>query len=217
MPELEFGVLEAEVIPFAASPTMMFKVRIVNATEGEKIQSIMLRAQIRMEVTRRQYDDETEARLLDVFGRPSQWGDTLRSLLWTHTMTIVPSFEGSAVFEMPVTCTYDFEVVSSKYFHALRDGDVPLIFLFSGTVFYTGDDDRLQIAPVPWEAEATFRLPVRYWHEMMDRYFPNAAWLRVQRDVFDRLHDYLARRALPSWDAALEELLQAREAEMERS
>ncbi len=216
MPELEFGVVEVEVIPFAASPTMMFKVRIANTTEGEKIHSIMLRAQIRMEVTRRQYDTDTEIRLLDVFGQPSQWGETLRSLLWTHTTTFVPRFEGSTVFEMPVVCTYDFEVVGSKYFHALRDGDVPLIFLFSGTVFYTDDDDRLQTAPVPWEAEASFRLPVRYWHEMMDRYFPNSAWLRVQRDVFDRLHDYLARRALPSWDAALEELLQAREAEMER-
>ena len=47
---------------------------------------------------------------------------------------------------MPVVCTYDFEVVSVKYFSALGDGDIPLTFLFSGTIFYEGDEENLQVA-----------------------------------------------------------------------
>lgn len=216
MPDLNFRVVEADALPYAAGPTMLFKLNIENLIEGERIQSIMLRSQIRIEVTRRHYDAETEARLLDVFGAPSRWGDTLRSLLWTHTSTIVPGFDQSTVAELHVPCTYDFEVVGAKYFHALEDGDVPLLFLFSGTIFYSSNDGPLQIAQVSWEKEAQFRLPIRVWKDMMEGFFPNSAWLRLQRDVFDKLYDYKARRALPTWEATLDELLEHSAAELER-
>jgi hypothetical protein len=216
MPELDFGVLDAEALPFAASPTMLFRLRIHNAAPGEQIHSIMLRAQIRIEATRRHYDPQAEARLLELFGEPHRWGETLRSLLWTHASVIVPRFEDSVVAELPVACTYDFEVAASKYFHALEDGEVPLLFLFSGTIFYTREGGPLQIAQIPWEKEALFRLPVRTWKEMMEHFFPNSAWLRLRKDVFDRLYAYKAQRALPSWEAALDELLEIRQAELER-
>src|SRR2546423_2701907 len=216
MPDLDFGVVDAEVQPFAASPTMLFKLHIQNAVVAEQIHSIMLRAQVRIEPTRRHYDRETEARLLELFGAPHQWGETLRSLLWTHATTIVPRFSGRTIAELPVTCTYDFEVAAAKYFYALEDGEVPLLFLFSGTVFYTRDEGGLQIAQIPWEKEAPFRLPIRVWKEMMERYFPNSVWLRVRKDVFDRLYAYKARRVLPTWEGALDHLLQGREAELER-
>ena len=135
MPDLDFGVVDAEVLPFAAGPTMLFKLHIQNAVVVERIHSIMLRAQVRIEPTRRHYDPETEARLLELFGAPHQWGETLRSLLWTHATTIVPRFSGSTIAELPIVCTYDFEVAAAKYFYALEDGAVPLLFLFSGTVF----------------------------------------------------------------------------------
>jgi hypothetical protein len=216
MPDLDFGVADAEVLPFAASPTMLFKLHIQNAVVAEQIHSIMLRAQVRIEPTRRHYDPETEARLLELFGAPHQWGETLRSLLWTHATTIVPRFSGRTIAELPIVCTYDFEVAAAKYFYALEDGAVPLLFLFSGTVFYTHSEGGLQIAQIPWEKEAAFRLPVRLWKEMMERYFPNSAWLRVRKDVFDRLYAYKARHALPTWEDALDHLLQGREAELER-
>ena len=216
MPDLDFGVVDAEVLPFAASPTMLFKLHIQNAVAAEQIHSIMLRAQVRIEPTRRHYDRETEARLLELFGAPHQWGETLRSLLWTHATTIVPRFSGRTIAELPILCTYDFEVAAAKYFYALEDGVAPLLFLFSGTVFYTHGEGGLQIAQIPWEKEAHFRLPVRLWKEMMERYFPNSAWLRVRKDVFDRLYAYKARHALPTWEGALDHLLQGREAELER-
>lgn len=216
MPELDFGVVDAEALPFAAAPTMLFKLHIGNAVEGECIHSIMLRTQIRIEPTRRHYDGATETRLLELFGQPRQWGETLRSLLWTHANTIVPAFAGSTVAELPIACSYDFEVAAAKYFYALKDGEVPLLFLFSGTIFYAHDGETLQIAQIPWEKEAPFRLPVRVWKEMMDHYFPNSAWLRVRKDVFDRLYSYKARGALPTWEHALDKLLAEHETELER-
>jgi hypothetical protein len=117
---------------------------------------------------------------------------------------------------MPVTCTYDFDVVAAKYFHALESGEVPLEFLFSGTVFYAGEGGGLQIARISWEKEAQFRLPVRLWKEMMEHYFPNSAWIRLRRDAFNGLYDYKARMSLPTWEAAVEALLRASEQEVER-
>lgn len=214
MPDLHFQVVDAEALPFAAAPTILFKVAIGNETEGERIDSIMLRTQIRLDVTRRHYDAATERRLIELFGEPHRWGETLRSMLWTNETTVVPPFTGSIVAEMPISCTYDFEVAAAKYFYALEDGEVPLLFLFSGTVFYT-TDGPMQIGQIPWESEAPFRLPVSVWKTMMDRYFPNSAWLRVRKDVFDRLYEYKTERGLPTWEDALEELLASPVAERE--
>jgi len=215
VPDLDFGVEGAEVLKFAAVPSLLFKLRIENL-EIEPIRSVALNTQIRIAATRRHYDTVEQERLLEVFGEPHRWGSTLRSLLWTHTNLQVPPFSGSTVVDMPVPCTYDLEVIGSKYFHALEGGEVPLEFLFSGTVYYAGEGGRLQIGRISWEKEAEFRLPVRLWKEMMEHYFPNSAWLRLRRDAFDLLYDYKIRKGLPTWEAAVEALLRASEQEVER-
>jgi hypothetical protein len=215
VPNLDFRVAGAEVQEFAAVPSLLFKLRVENLEE-EPIRSLSLNTQIRIAATQRHYDSAEQERLLELFGEPSRWKDTLRSLLWTHTVLQVPAFSGSTVADMPVPCTYDLEVVAAKYFYALEDGEVPLEFLFSGTVFYAGADGRLQVERIPWEKEAEFRLPVRLWKEMMEHYFPNSAWIRLRRDAFDRLYDYKVRKGLPTWEAAVEALLRASEQEVER-
>ena len=215
MPNLDFAVEGAEVLEYAAVPSLLFKLRVENLEE-EPIRSLSLNTQIRIAATQRHYDSAEQERLLELFGEPSRWKDTLRSLLWTHTVLQVPAFSGSTVADMPVPCTYDLEVVAAKYFYALEDGEVPLEFLFSGTVFYAGTDGRLQVERIPWEKEAEFRLPVRLWKEMMAHYFPNSAWIRLRRDAFDRLYDYKVRKGLPTWEAAVEALLRASEQEVER-
>jgi Family of unknown function (DUF6084) len=216
MPDLDFEVESADVLPYAAVPTILFKVGVQNAVEGEEIDSISLQTQIRIAATQRRYEPNEQAKLRELFGEPHQWKDTLRSLLWTNTNTIVTRFSGGRVFEMPVTCTYDFDVVGTKYFAALDEGEIPLEFLFSGSVFYRKDGGALQVALISWEKEATFRLPVRLWREMMDNYFPNSAWLRLHKDIFDRLYDYRSRNALLTWDRTLESLLNMAEKEVER-
>jgi hypothetical protein len=210
VPDLEFKLEGAEVADFAAIPSLVFKLRIENL-EDEPVRSVALNTQIRIAATGRHYEAAEQERLLELFGEPSRWKDTLRSLLWTHTVLQVPRFSGSTVVDMPVACTYDLEVVAAKYFYALQDGEVPLEFLFSGTIFYAGEGGRLQTTRISWEKEAEFRLPVRLWKEMMDQYFPNSAWVRLRKDAFDQLYDYKVRKGLPTWEATVEALLRASE------
>lgn len=215
MPDLSFEVVDAEVLPFAAVPSLLFKLRVENLGD-EPVRSVALNTQIRISATQRHYEAGEQEWLLELFGEPSRWKNTLRSLLWTHTVLQVPPFSGSTVVDMPVPCTYDLEVVAAKYFHALQDGEVPLEFLFSGTVFYTEERGWLQTARISWEKEAQFRLPVRLWKEMMERYFPNSAWIRLRRDAFDLLYDYKVRRGFPTWEAAVEALVSMDGQEVER-
>jgi hypothetical protein len=215
VPDLDFGIEGAEVLEYAAAPSLLFKLRVENL-EGEPIRSISLNTQVRIAATQRHYEAAEQERLLEVFGEPHRWGNTLRSLLWTHTTLQVSPFSGSTVVDMPVPCTYDLEVVAAKYFYALKDGEVPLEFLFSGTVFYAGAGGRLQIARISWEKEAEYRMPVRLWKEMMKQYFPNSAWIRLHKDAFDQLYDYKVRMGFPTWEAAVEALLRASEQGVER-
>jgi hypothetical protein len=113
-----------------------------------------------------------------------------------------------------VPCTYDFNVAVTKYFDALDNGEVPLTLLFSGTVFY--ENGALQAAPIPWDREASYRLPVSVWRDMMEHYYPNSAWLCLRKDVFDRLYEYKRRRALATWEQALESLLAEQEVQVPR-
>ena len=209
IPDLNFEVVSAEVPPFAAVPTLIFKLRIVNAIETQRIFSVALRCQIQINVTRRRYTPEAQARLLELFGEPKRWGETLRPLLWTHVSTSVPQFSDSIITDLPVPCTYDFEVIATKYFNALEDGEIPLTFLFSGTIFYEAEQGNLQVGQISWSKEATYRLPVALWEEMIQRYYPNSAWIRLHKDVFDQLYRYKATHSLPTWEEVVVHLLQA--------
>jgi Family of unknown function (DUF6084) len=209
MPDLNFEVVGAEAPAFAAVPTLIFKLRIDNAIEQERIFTVALRCQIQINVTRRRYSPEAQERLLEVFGEPKRWGETLRPLLWTHTSTVVPQFSGSTIVDLPIPCTYDFEVVGTKYFDALGEGEIPLTFLFSGTIFYEGESGNLQVGQISWSKEAAYRLPVALWQEMIQRYYPNSAWIRLHKDVFDQLYQYKATHSLPTWEEVVVHLLKA--------
>jgi Family of unknown function (DUF6084) len=207
-PKLAFSVEDGGVLEHAAVPTLRFALRVEEAGGGS-VRSVSLNVQVRIAATRRSYDDVEEERLAELFGRREQWDRSLRSVHWTNLAVVVPAFSGSTVVEVPVTCTYDLEVAASKYFDALAGGDVPLEFLFGGTVFYADAEGRLQVRPIAWSEEASFRLPVAAWRDMMDRHFPNTAWLRLRRDAFERLHAYRARNALLTWEDTVDSLLRA--------
>ena len=204
MPELGFQVEDATAVPFAAAPSLAFKLRITNQPASESIHTIALRCQIQLDVTRRRYVLEEQKRMLDLFGEPERWSQTLRNLLWTHVNVVVPGFKESTVVELPVPCTFDFNVAATKYFAGLQEGDIPLLLQFSGTVFYAEPDGLLQVSPISWQHEAKFRLPVKIWREMMDTYYPNTAWLCLRRDVFDRLNQYKMQHGIPTWEALIE-------------
>jgi hypothetical protein len=211
MPELGFKVEEAGAVPFAATPTLAFKLRITNAIGGESIHTVALRCQIQIEATRRRYTADEQKAMVDIFGEPERWSRTLRSLLWTHVSVVVPGFVDSTVTDLLIPCSFDFNVAATKYFEGLSGGDIPLRLLFSGTVFYAGEEGELQVAPISWEQEATFKLAQTVWRAMMDAYYPNSAWLSLRRDVFDRLFQYKMQHGMTSWEQALERILPVEE------
>jgi hypothetical protein len=211
IPELAFAVERATALEYAAVPTVQFALG-VEAAGGRPIRSILLDVQIQIAARRRPYDSHATEQLTDLFGTPDRWGETLRTLPWVRPTVIVPPFTGSTVVDVPVTCTYDLEVSAAQYLQSLGDGEVPLEFLFSGTVFFTGADGALQMVRIPWTQEAEFALPVSTWRAAIDRHFPDAAWLRLGRESFERLRAYRAREALASWDEAVAALLADKEA-----
>jgi hypothetical protein len=205
MVSLVFDVVDARPEPHAAVPTLMLRLRIAETT-GATVHALALRTQIRIEPQRRHYNADEEVRLYELFGDTPRWGDSLRPFLWTHVSTMVTGFSGSTEIDLPVECTYDFEVAAAKYLHALDGGDIPLLLLFGGSVFTKG---RLGFAPEPvaWNCDASFPLPVATWRAVMDLYYPNSGWLRLGRDTLDALQQFKATQGLPTWDQALERLL----------
>jgi uncharacterized protein DUF6084 len=208
VPELHFQVLSAAAVPFAAVPLVNFRLEVVNGDRATQVHSGVLRCQIQLEATRRRYDRNEQARLVDLFGEAERWSTTLKALLWTHATIAIPQFTDRTVIDVPIPCSFDFNIAATKYFDGLQAGEVPLNFLFSGTVFYESIVDRtLQVAPIPWDSEASFRLPVATWRKLMDHYYPNGAWLRLHRDMFERLAQFKRQSGIPTWEEALDRLL----------
>jgi hypothetical protein len=205
-PQLDFTVLDAAAVEHSAVPALRFALQVQSAGGG-RIRSILLDTQVRISARLRSYEDDSVERLFDLFGAKDDWGSTLRSLLWTRTTLVVPDFTGSTVVDLDVPCSYDLEVLATRYFDALVDGDVPLEFLFSGSVFYSGPDGQLQTARLSWEQEAGYRLPVAAWKGALERHFRGTAWLRLPKESFDRLVAYKSRHAFQTWDEAVDALL----------
>ncbi len=204
MPDLDFQIEGAEAARFAAAPMLNFKLRI---RSDRPVHTVALRCQIRIEPARRRYEASEQRALLDLFGAPERWKNTLHSMLWTHVNIVVTAFAEATAVDLPAPCTFDFNVASAKFFGGLDSGEVPLALLFSGTVFYEAEDGALCVAPIPWSKEVNYALPVSVWKQMMDEYYPNTAWLCLHRDTFNRLHQYKIDRGIATWEQTLESML----------
>jgi hypothetical protein len=203
--ELAFDCTGARPDKYALAPSMSFVLRIAETT-GQKVDAIALRCQIRIEPARRRYSDAEAERLNDLFGETQRWADTLKPLQFATVSIMVPGFTGSTEIDLPVMLSYDLEIGSVRYFAGLDSGEIPLLLLFSGTVFAVVDG-RLQVQQVPWSKEASCRLPVSVWREAIDVHFPNSAWIRMSRQTLDDLQRFKTREALPTWDATIAALL----------
>ena len=208
MPDLKFEIISSEVKQFAITPTLSFKLQITNATENEEVYAAALKCQVMVEAIKRTYNENAKDKLRELFGEPFRWDETLKSFFWTIINIPVPRFTGKTVVEVTIPCSEDQAMAAGKYFYAVSDGDVPLAFLFSGTLFYNDAEGDLQISLVPWEKEAFCKMPVRLWQNMMDIYFPDCRWLRITKETYDKLVKYKAQSAYPTLEAALESLLQ---------
>lgn len=217
MPDLGFEIVKVEPVRDLATPALAFHLRITNSMDQQPVHAILLRCQIQIEAPRRRYNSQEQEKLRDLFGEPERWGQTLRPMLWANTSVNIPSFAGSIVYPVSVPCTFDFTVASAKYFHAIDDGDVPVTFLLSGTVFYDSGQAGFQVVPIPWNKEARFRLPVRVWKQTMDLHYPNIAWLSLRRDVFDELYRFKVKEGLPTFEETIERLLKTAEQPLQTS
>jgi len=206
IPVLDFEVLDVAVVR-GVVPLLSFRVRVTESA-GVPVEAVTLEAQIQIEATRRRYSDAREQEaLLDLFGEPRRYAKTVRTLLLSIATAQVPRFSGGVEVEVRLPSSFDLGLAWVKYFHALEEGEVPLAFQFSGTVFYLTDAGGLQIAKIPWDREAHFRMPLRVWKQMVDDHFPDDRWMTLRRDVFDRLYRYKARNSLSSWEEVITRLL----------
>ncbi|MGO9983222.1 MAG: DUF6084 family protein [Rhodomicrobium sp.] len=210
MADLSFAIAGVEAERYAAAPSLLFKLRVASLPAGSAVQNVMLSCQVRIEAARRRYSAAEQERLGELFGEAHRFAESLHSMLWTHTSLQVPAFESERMVDFPVACSFDLDVAAVKYFYGLEDGEVPLSFLFSGTVFTRdAEDGFLQMNPIPWSKEAGYRLPVRVWREAIDLYYPKSAWLRLDRDVFDEIYRHKRRNGFTSFEETLRSLLSA--------
>lgn len=205
MTEFSFACTGVSADRYAAGPTLVFRLRIT-ATPGTRVHAIALRCQLRIEPAKRGYRPAEAEGLADLFGERTRWGSTLLPVQFAQVSLVVPGFTGETEVDLPVPCTYDLDVASTRYFHALEGGEVPLLMLFSGTAF-TGPGG-FHVEPVPWDREASYRMPVQAWREMVEQHFPGCGWLRLPRDTMDALLAFRSRQALPSWEATVQALLE---------
>ena len=205
MADLTFDCIGARAERYAVLPTISLTLRI-SETSGQRIDTIALRCQIRIEPSRRRYSPAEEERLKDLFGETTRWADTLKPMQFTTVSTMVTSFTGNTEVQVPVNFSYDLEIGSGRYFASLEAGEIPLLLLFSGTIFSVVDG-RMQVQQVPWSKEAAYRLPVSVWREAVDVHFPNLAWITMSRETLSGLERFKTERALPTWDATVNALL----------
>ena len=104
-------------------------------------------------------------------------------------------------------CSYDLEVTASRYLDALTDGTVPLEFLFSGSVFYTGGDGELQTTRLSWNSEADVRAAGERVEGDDGALLPrDGVGAALARSPSTGCRAYKSRNALATWDDALEAL-----------
>jgi hypothetical protein len=212
MPDLQFTVTGVEPATRGLIPLLHFNLTVANEPASQAIHTAILHVQIQIEPTKRRYSPAEKEKLFELYGSPDRWGQTLRNSLWTHAVTTLRGFSGSTTAHLPVPCTYDLHVSAAKYFYALEEGEVALLFLFSGTVFYEAAG-KLQAELIPWSKEARFRLPIERWQELMQQHYPDGAWLALHQDVFDRLYAFKRRHGLLSWEETINLLLAERSGE----
>ena len=209
VPELRFAVEGASGLEYAAVPTLKFALRI-EAVSGHPVRSILL-CTLTFVISRR--NPAWMPRRNTSWPCASRKAISRRATGWPvptcgwSSPSPVPPFGDSTVVDLLAPCTYDLEVTATRYFAALKDGVIPLEFLFSGSVFFATAAGALQTTRIAWDSEVDYRLPVGIWKETMNRHFPGSAWLRLGSESFDRLCAYKARHAFESWEKTIESLL----------
>jgi hypothetical protein len=205
--DVNFAVLEVAPEPYTVTPVLTARIEVTTGGDNP-VHAIALRSQVRIEPLRRSYSDNEAAGLADLFGPRERWATTQRTFLWQHCTAMVPGFAGRTTVALPLDCTYDFEVAAAKYLHALRDGTIPLQFLFSGTIFVKSERG-FSVQQVSWECEDRYDMPVTVWRNLIAQHYPNTGWVRLSHETVSALAAYKSSRGLLDLDHAVTSLLTA--------
>jgi Family of unknown function (DUF6084) len=205
-PDLEFAVLGARPVRYAAAPMLALDLQVSEGS-GRPVYMVALTIQLMIEPARRSYDDATRERLVELFGAPERWTVTTRSLVWSQLDVVVPAFTGSTTVAVPIACNYDLELAAAKYLHSLPEGEAPLALHFNGMIYYPGEDGALQMVLLPWTNSIEFRMPVSVWKETIEHYYPNTGWLALRSQTLEALQREKRARGLATLDACVEALL----------
>jgi hypothetical protein len=205
-PDPEFEILGARTVRHAAAPMLALDLQITEPGDRQ-VYMVALSIQLMIEPARRAYDDETRARLVELFGAPERWSVTTRSLVWAQLDVLVPAFTSRTTVAVPIACHYDLELAAAKYLHSLPGGEAPLALHFNGMIYYPDDHGGLQMVLVPWTKSIDFRMPVSVWRETIEHYYPNTAWVALRSQTLERLQQAKLARGLPTLDATLDALL----------
>lgn len=205
-PDLEFAVLGAHPVRYAAAPMLALDLQLSEGS-GRPVYMVALTIQLMIEPARRSYDDATRERLVELFGAPERWAVTTRSLVWSQLDVVVRAFTGSTSVEVPIACNYDLELAAAKYLHSLPDGEAPLALHFNGMIYYPVEGGALQMVLVPWTKSIDFRMPVSVWKETIEHYYPNTGWLALRSRTLEALQREKRSRGVATLDACVEALL----------
>ena len=205
-PGPEFEVLGAEPVPRSAVPTVRFRMRATDASPF-RVQTIALVTLISIEPAKRSYEAADRERLVELFGPPERWAATTDSFRWTQADVLVPGFDESVEFELPIPCSYDLELAPAKYLAGLAGGEVPLRFHFNGSVFYGDAEGRAQVIPLPWDRSIRFAMPHSVWSDTIAEHYPLRSWIPLDALTVERLAARKARLGAPTFDAAVSGLL----------
>lgn len=206
MPDLKFQVTSVEANTRGLAPLLEFKLQITNSLD-ESIHAILLNSQIQFQCPQRSYTNSEKEKVVELFGPPEMWSQSLRNRLWGQVSTTVCAFRGKTGAALQMPCTFDLNIAASKYLYALEQGAVPLLFLFSGSIFYEADGE-FKVVPISWDSECTYHMPVETWNDLMQRHYPNNAWIYLDREVFDRLYAFKRKGAFLNWEQTIDSLLQ---------
>ena len=163
MTEFEFSVLDIFAEPYAVAPQLTARLRIEESHRRSR--------STRSPCAARCGSSRSAGATTGRGGRPARPVRRPRALAATPSSrscgcSATPwcrASPGATEVDLPLPCTYDFEVTGSKYLHALRRRHgARSRLLFSGTVFTRGSRG-FGVEQVPWDCEASYDLPVAVW------------------------------------------------------
>jgi hypothetical protein len=207
IPSPEFAVRGVRADRSAGVPTLTFDLAISDTSELQ-VYTVALHVQVHLEPARRMHDEETRARLFELFGPSERWNATAGTVPWMAVDGLVPSFTGETVYPLSFPCGYDHEVAATRYCGALREGVVPIDMHFNGCVYYRGPDGSIQMVLIPWSCVARFDMPWQVWRDAMHGYYPSGGFVSLTHDTMDRLTAMRHERGLKTYDQCITALLE---------